>query len=51
MLFREREGEGGRGREGGRCVRLARCEVTCFDVNYGNLSQIHSVQAGTRITN
>ena len=26
--------------------RQARCEVTCFDVHYGNLGQIHSVQVG-----
>ena len=27
-------------------TRQARCEVTCFDVHYGNLGQIHSVQLG-----
>ena len=25
----------------------ARCEVTCFDVHYGNLGQTHSVQVET----
>ena len=37
--------------EPGVCIQGARCEVPCFDVNYGNLSQIHSVQVETRITN
>ena len=31
---------------GGR-PRGARCEVSCFDVHYGNLGQTHSVQVET----